>query len=124
MVFGKAPPTNITKILFHLVDLPHVLPQTVLVGEGCLTLVTLNLLVGGLQSFVIDLLVSLEVSVPGEIFITEITLERSLAGVAQHVSVQPAWSGECFVTARMGTPVQVDADRAGGEMEVSAALRV
>ena len=79
MVFGKAPPTNITKILFHLVDLPHVLPQTVLVGEGCLTLVTLNLLVGGLQSFVIDLLVSLEVSVPGEIFITEITLERSLA---------------------------------------------
>ena len=72
----------------------------------------------------IYLFVSLEVSVPCEIFITEITLERSLAGVAQHVSFQPAWSGECLVTARLGTPVQVDAARAGGEMEVSAALRV
>ena len=119
MVFGKAPPTNITKILFHLVDLPHVLPQTVLVGEGCLTLVTLNLLDSGLQSFVIYLLVSLEVSVPGEIFITEITLERSLAGVSQHVSVEPAWSGECFVAARLGTSVQVDAATARREMDFS-----
>ena len=124
MVFVETLSTSITKILFHLVDFPHVLPQTVLVGESCLTLITLNFLVSGLQSFMIYMFVSLEVSVPGEIFITEITLERSLAGVAQHVSVQPAWSGECLVTVRMGTSVQVDADRASGEMELSAALRV
>ena len=105
-------------------DLPHVLPQTVLVGESSLTLITLNLLVGGLQSFMIDLFVSLEVSVPGEIFITEITFERSLAGVSQHVSVQPTWSGECFVAARLGASVKVDTATARGEMEVSAALRV
>ena len=79
MVFMKALPTNITIILLHFVDLLHVLPETVLVGEGSLTLITLNFLVGGLQSFMIYLFVTLEVSVPCEIFITEITFERSLA---------------------------------------------
>ena len=87
MVFVETLSTGITKILFHLVDFPHVLPQTVLVGESCFTLIALNFLVSGLQSFMIYLFVSLEVSVPGEIFITEITLERSLARVPKHVGL-------------------------------------
>ena len=119
MVFVETLSTSITKVLFHLVDFPHVLPQTVLVGESCFTLIALNFLVSGLQSFMINLFVSLEVSVPGEIFITEITLERSLAGVSQHVSVEPTWSGECFVAARLGTSVQVDAATARREMDFS-----
>jgi len=101
MVLMKALAANITKILLHLVYLPDVLPQTMLVGEGSLALITLDFLVSGLQSFMVYLFVSLEVSVPGEIFITEITLERSLAGVSQHVSLQPTWSGEGFVAARL-----------------------
>ena len=99
--------------------LSHMFPETVLVGKGSLTLITLNFFVSGLQSFMINLFVSLEVSVPGEIFITEITLERSLAGVSQHVSVEPTWSGECFVAARLGTSVQVDAATARREMDFS-----
>ena len=68
-------------------ELSHVFPETVLVGKGSLTLITLNFFVSGLQSFMINLFVSLEVSVPGEIFITEITLERSLARVPKHVGL-------------------------------------
>ena len=124
MVFVETLSTSITKILFHLVDFPHVLPQTVLVGESCLTLIALNFLVSGLQSFMIYLFVSLEVSVPGEIFITEITLERSLAGVSQHVSVEPTWSGECFQAAWLQTFVNIDAGTTSRQLQVNLALRV
>ena len=124
MVFVKVLPANITKILLHLMYLSHMFPETVLVGKGSLTLITLNFFVSGLQSFMINLFVSLEVSVPGEIFITEITLERSLAGVSQHMSLQATWSGECFVAARLRTSVKVDTGTSGGERDFSSTFRV
>jgi len=78
---------DVTKILFHLVYFFHVFPQTVLVGKNVLALVTLHLNISRLQPLMIDLFVPLKMGVPCEVFITEVTLEGSLARVPKHVGL-------------------------------------
>ena len=122
IVFVELLVTDIAEILLHFVNLLHVLPQTVLVGKGMITLVTLHWTTGRLQSIMIYLLVSLEMGLPSEVFITEITFEGSLTRVSQHMSLQTTWSGECLLTAWLGTPVEVDTGTAGRELEVGLTL--
>ena len=133
VILVKLFPTVLARVLLHLVNLPHMLLEAVLVGKLGAAHLALSLRVTGpTEPLVVDLFVSLQMSLPGEVLVTEITPvnyyhrhhhyhyhhhspERPLPRVAQLVSLQATGSGEGLVTADVAAGVEVGAGRAGGD---------
>ena len=74
VILVKLFPTVLARVLLHLVNLPHMLLEAVLVGKLGAAHPTLSLRVTGpADPLVVDLFVPLQMSLPGEVLVTEIT---------------------------------------------------
>ena len=82
MILVKLFATYFTFILLHFMNLLYMFLQTVFVGKDVTTLITRHLSSWSLHSLVIDLLMSLQMSIPREVFITNVALEGSLSTVS------------------------------------------
>ena len=82
MILVKLFATYFTFILLHFMNLLYMFLQTIFVGKDVTTFITRHLSSWSLHSLVIDLLMSLQMSIPREVFITNVALEGSLSTVS------------------------------------------
>ena len=115
VIFVKFLPTFFTGILLHVVELLHVLLETVFVGKFGVALLTRDLKTCGLYTFMVYLFVPLEMGVPGKILVTKVAFKWPLASVTKLVGLEATRSAKCLIAADVAARIKIDTGTSRGD---------